>query len=137
MDIVFTTTILAVAAVTAAILTGALIWAIADNMIRARAPRRDLARRLASLPMGALLSRLGGDPQQYLHRTGLVDVHHRLGACAACEQAERCQRLLKSRCEASAFGFCPNFTSLSAAAAERQARLNPYQGTAAPPVCGP
>jgi len=40
MDTVFTTAVLAVAALTAAALVGALVWAITDNMVRGRSARR-------------------------------------------------------------------------------------------------
>ena len=120
MDIIFTTTVLSVAALSAAALTGFLIWAIADNMLRARTPRRDLGVRLASLPMGAMLTRLGGDPQHYLHRAPLVDVRRRLRTCAACTTAEHCERLLENQEPGTAFDFCPNYAALRQAAGEYQ-----------------
>jgi len=125
MDVLFTTTVLSVAALTAAALTGALVWAIADNIARASGPRRELAQRLASLPMGAVLDRLGGSASHYLHRTQLVDVHRRLRTCAGCVDAERCERLLESGADGSAFAFCPNFAALRGSAAEYRERHSP------------
>ena len=131
METAIDTTVFAALALFATAAIARLAW----NIGRSRSPRRGLRRRLGRLPLGAVLNRLGGDPRHYLFRTPAAEIDERLRACAACADVAHCKRLLSSRCEASAFAFCPNFTSLRAAAAAYECGRNPHFGaeSALPP----
>ncbi|MEJ2346543.1 MAG: hypothetical protein P8090_14265 [Gammaproteobacteria bacterium] len=135
MNTAINTTAIAAIVVSAAAFVAVLLWSTRLRMSHGRSPRRELRRQLNRMPMGALLRRLGGDPGHYLHRTPAAEVHKRLQACAACPDVAHCKRLLASRCDASAFAFCPNVAALRAAGAEYERGWNPYRdaGSALPP----
>ena len=129
MDTAIDTALMAAFALAAvAALMAMVLWSVAP-------PRREPHRSLDRLPLQAVLYRLGGDPRHYLRRTSEAEVQDRLRACSDCAEALRCKRLLASRCEASAFAFCPNFASLRTAAAAYERSRNPYAGaqSALPP----
>ncbi len=136
MDTAFNTTVIAAFTFCAAVLTAIFLWDVAIRVIHSLSPRRELRKRLGHLPMSAVLDRLGGDPRHYLRRTPAAELHERSQACATCADAAHCARLLASRCDATAFAFCPNFAALSAAAAEYECGRNPYcgAGSALPPI---
>jgi hypothetical protein len=136
MNTAINTIVIAAIAVAAAALVAMLLWNARLRMVGGRNPRRELGRQLACMPMGALLNRLGGDAGYYVRRTPPTEVHKRLRACAACPDVAHCERLLASRCDESAFAFCPNIAALHAAAAEYEGGWNPYRGagSALPPT---
>ena len=82
---------------------------ITGNVKQGLVVRQQLAKRVESLRMTEMLSRLGLDFDQYLHTVPLTKVSESMGKCESCPTTEACdQKLIEEKLEIIDIDFCPN-----------------------------
>lgn len=107
--------IVGVFVVGAALMAVMLSLIIMRNVSQGRSYRQSIARNVAEIPLGKLLSAHGLEIDDYLHRQRIVDVQAQIGQCSACHGAADCDRALSRSINlAPILAYCPNSTVLHA-----------------------
>lgn len=90
-----------------------LLIAILYNVKAGARYREPLAEKLQSLRLNKMLSALGIDTYQYLHKESVVTIHDQMKRCSECDNIEECDDTLSTEnLDANNFDFCNNESSL-------------------------
>lgn len=75
--------------------------------------RESLARKVHDLRLSKMLTALGIDTYEYLHREKVVDIQNQMNRCAACENTDACdENLAADTITTENIDYCNNEASL-------------------------
>lgn len=75
--------------------------------------REPLAQKLQTLRLNKMLSALGIDTYEYLHKESVVTIHEQMNRCSECANTDECDDNLSSESiTADEIDFCNNEASL-------------------------
>ncbi|MCG6887332.1 MAG: DUF6455 family protein [Proteobacteria bacterium] len=86
--------------------------AIIFNVKAGRKYRQQLAENIHHLRLNRMLTALGIDTAEYLHRERAVDIHEQMTRCGECQNIETCDDTLADVVDVDNIGFCNNEASL-------------------------
>ncbi len=88
--------------------------AILGNLRAGHRFRQGLAAALDELRLSRMLSFLGIDRAEYLHKEQAVEIQKHMERCDACDAKGRCDQVLDEggEAEVDALGFCANIDDL-------------------------
>ncbi len=88
--------------------------AILGNLRAGHRFREGLAGALHDLRLSRMLTFLGIDQDQYLHRQQAIDIQRHMERCDACDAKSHCDQVLEEETtpNVDALGFCANIDDL-------------------------
>lgn len=90
-----------------------LFFAIIYNVKIGARYREPLAQKLETLRLNKMLSALGIDTYEYLHKESVVTIHEQMNRCSECANTDECDDNLEANAiDASNIEFCNNESSL-------------------------
>jgi hypothetical protein len=97
-----------------------LFIAIIFNVKRGRKYRQALAKKIEQLRLHKMLLALGIDPNAYLHKEPIAEIHQHMERCNACENTEQCDEALATHdIKPEEIGYCNNEKTLQKIAAAK------------------